>query len=398
MEENPVPEQRAPSLHRLERSPKGPVAISVLESKAGAESFLMLESPPDLDLAASWRALESSYQRALSDAGLDLGTEVFVRLHVSDALNQIAQLRDKISLRGNGGLVSLVGQAPLQRNKIALEAYHVKGRHPCRRRCYPGGQFVVDHGRYQMIWGSFRPGTTGSSASQTTDLLNQLEGVAASHGGSLCHNLLRTWFFVRDIDTNYSGLVEARRELFERCGMTGSTHYVASTGIAGEMQRHDEIVSMDALLECGLDPAQIQFMTAESHLCPTHHYGVTFERGTRITYGDRSHYFISGTASIDKEGQILHEGDLDGQVERTLENIEALLSNQGAHLSDLKQAVVYLRDTSDGARARTLLASLLPHSVPFIVVEGRVCRPGWLVEIEGIAGTSVGDARYANYF
>jgi enamine deaminase RidA (YjgF/YER057c/UK114 family) len=37
-----------------------------------------------------------------------------------------------------------------------------------------------------------------------------------------------------------------------------------------------------------------------------------------------------------------------------LENIEMLLSNQGAHLSDLKQAVVYLRDPSDGARARTL--------------------------------------------
>jgi enamine deaminase RidA (YjgF/YER057c/UK114 family) len=372
--------------------------MSVLESKSGAEYFLTLESPPDLDLAASWKALESSYQWALRDAGLDLGTEVFVRLHVSDALNQIAQLRNRIGLCGNGGLVSVIGQAPLQRNKIALEAYHVKGRHPCRRRFYPGGQLVVEHGSYQMIWGSFRPRATGSSALQTTDLLQQLESVAASHGGSLCDHLLRTWFFVRDIDTNYQGLVEARRELFERWGMTAASHYVASTGIAGEMQRHDEIVAMDALLECGLNPAQIRFMTAESHLCPTHHYGVTFERGTRTTYGDRTHYLISGTASIDKEGQILHEGDLDGQVERTLENIEALLSHQGAHLSDLKQAVVYLRDSSDGARTRMLLASLLPLSVPFIVVEGRVCRPGWLVEIEGIGGIAAGDTRFADYF
>jgi enamine deaminase RidA (YjgF/YER057c/UK114 family) len=372
--------------------------MSVLENKAGAEYFLMLESPPDLDLAASWKALESSYQWALTDVGLDLGTEVFVRLHVSDALNQIAQLRDKIGLRGGGGLVSVIGQAPLERNKIAIEAYHVKGRHPCRRRLYPGGQLVVDHGRYQMIWGSFRPRAIGSAASQTTDLLQQLEGVAASHGCSLSDNLLRTWFFVRDIDTNYQGLVDARRELFERWGMTGATHYVASTGIAGEMQRHDEIVAMDALLECGLDPAQIRFMIAESHLCPTHHYGVTFERGTRTTYGDRTHYFISGTASIDKDGQILHEGDLDAQIERTCENIEALLSNQGVHLTDLKQAVVYLRDSSDGARARMLLASLLPVSVPYIVVEGRVCRPGWLVEIEGIGGTAAGDPRFADYF
>jgi enamine deaminase RidA (YjgF/YER057c/UK114 family) len=319
-------------------------------------------------------------------------------LHVSDALNQIARLKTKLGLRATGGLMSIVGQRPVQNNKIALEAYHVKGRNPCRRRFYPGDQLVIGHGSYQMIWGAFRTRATGSAAAQTTDLLHQLEGVAASHGGSLCDNLLRTWFFVRDIDTHYQGLVDARRELFEGWGMTATTHYVASTGIAGELQRHDEIVAMDAWLECGLDPAQIHFMTAESHLCPTHRYGVTFERGTQTTYGDRAHFLISGTASIDKEGQILHEGDFDGQVERTLENIEALLSARGAHLADLKQAVVYLRDASDGARARLLLASLLPPSLPFIVVEGRVCRPGWLVEIEGIGGTETGDTRFADYF
>ena len=398
MEENPILERNVPSPRRRERSVKSPATVSTLQSSAGVETFLMLESPPDLDLAASWKALESTYQETLKDAGLDLGTEVFVRLHVSDALNQMARLHEKIHLRGQGGLVSLVGQTPLQRNKLALEAYHVKGKRPCLRRCFPGGQFSIDHGNYQMIWGSFRPSTTGSAASQTTDLLQQLEGVAASHGVSIRDDLLRTWFFVRDIDTNYQGLVDARRDLFERHGLTKATHYITSTGIAGEMQRHEDLVALDALLERGLDPAQIRFMTAEDHLCPTHHYGVTFERGTSVVYGDRTHHFISGTASIDHRGDILHPGDLGRQIERTLENVEALLANQGAHLSDLKQAVVYLRDASDGARARMALASLLPRSVPFIVVEGRVCRPGWLVEIEGLAGTSIGDPRFADYF
>jgi enamine deaminase RidA (YjgF/YER057c/UK114 family) len=164
------------------------------------------------------------------------------------------------------------------------------------------------------------------------------------------------------------------------------------------MQHHEELVTMDALLERGLDARQIRFMTAESHLCPTHRYGVTFERGTGVVYGDRTHYFISGTASIDKDGQILHDGDFDKQVERTVENIGVLLAEQGAHLSDLKQAIVYLRDPSEGARARRLLASLLPESVPLVMVEGRVCRPGWLIEIEAIAGTARGDASFADYF
>jgi enamine deaminase RidA (YjgF/YER057c/UK114 family) len=257
---------------------------------------------------------------------------------------------------------------------------------------------VCEHGSYQRVWASLHPDIRGTVAAQTTDLLHQLEGFAQRHGGVLRDNLLRTWFYVRDIDTNYAGLVEARRALFERHEMTAATHYVTSTGIAGEMHRYDDLVAMDALWECGLDPAQIRFMTATSHLCPTHEYGVTFERGTRVTYGDRSHFYISGTASIDKDGRILHEGNLDRQIDRTLENIEVLLSHQGAHLSDLKQAVVYLRDPSDGAKARTLLTLLLPQSVPFILVEGRVCRPGWLVEIEGIAGSTSRDARFNKFF
>jgi len=385
------------SPRRTDRAAKGPAGVSLLESRVGVEGFLMLESPPDLDLADSWKALNSSYHQALGEAGLDLTTEVFARLHVSDALNQNPMLQEKIALRG-GGLVSVIGQSPLQRNKLALEAYHVKGREPCLRRRLPSGEFAVGHGRYEMIWGVFRPGIPGSSAAQTADLLQQLEAVAASHGCPLRDDLLRTWFFVRDIDNNYRGLVEARRDLFERYGMTKATHYVTSTGIAGELKRHDELVAMDALLERGLDPAQIRFMAAEDYLCPTHHYGVTFERGTSVTYGDRTHHFISGTASIDREGKILHEGDLDRQIERTLETIDALLANQGARLSDLKQAVVYLRDPSDGARARRVLGSLLPRSIPRILVEGRVCRPGWLVEIEGLAGTTAGDTRFGNYF
>lgn len=383
---------------RLDRSPKSTVATSTLESEGGIETFVTAESPPNLDLAASWKALESSYHGLMREMGLDLGTEVFVRLHVSDALNQIALLREKVNHRGDRGLVTLIGQSPLQDNKIALEAYHVKARGTCRRRVEPEGHLMIEHGRYRTIWGSFRSQAVGSAALQTAELLRQLERVTARQGGSLYDNLLRTWFFVRDIDTNYSGLVDARRELFRRCGMTDATHYVSSTGIAGEMQHVHELVALDALLELGLAEGQIRFLTAGSHLCPSHQYGVTFERGTRVTYGDRSHFLISGTASIDRAGQILHPGNLDRQVERTLENIEMLLANEGAHLPDLKQAVVYLRDASDGARTRSLLASLLPQSVPFIMVEGRVCRPGWLVEIEGIAGTTSGDAHFADYF
>lgn len=68
---------------------------------------------------------------------------------------------------------------------------------------------------------------------------------------------------------------------------------------------------------------------ARDYLNPTYEYGVTFERGVRVDYGDRSHIFISGTASIDNRGRVVHAGDVRRQTERMWENVEALLREGG---------------------------------------------------------------------
>ncbi|MBP3394116.1 MAG: hypothetical protein J6M38_06340 [Lentisphaeria bacterium] len=51
-------------------------------------------------------------------------------------------------------------------------------------------------------------------------------------------------------------------------------------------------------------------------LFPTALYRGTFERGTRLVPGDRSLCFISGTASIDSKGQVVHPFDVTKQTER----------------------------------------------------------------------------------
>ena len=56
---------------------------------------------------------------------------------------------------------------------------------------------------------------------------------------------------------------------------------------------------MDAYSLLGLQPEQVSYLNDFDRLCATKDYDVTFERGTRIAYADRTHHFISGTASID---------------------------------------------------------------------------------------------------
>lgn len=215
-------------------------------------------------------------------------------------------------------------------------------------------------------------------------MLERYDAWLRSSGMTMADHVVRTWWYVQNIDADYQDLVDARREFFTARRLTADTHYIASTGIAG---RHAEVaakVALDSYAIHGLRPEQVEHLSAPDHLCPTHEYGVTFERATAVAYADRRHVFVSGTASIDRAGRIVRTGDTIGQLDRTLENIEALLGKAGANLGDLAVMLVYLRDPADGPLVEAALRERV-GTVPFVLVEAAVCRPGWLVEIEGIA-------------
>jgi enamine deaminase RidA (YjgF/YER057c/UK114 family) len=108
---------------------------------------------------------------------------------------------------------------------------------------------------------------------------------------------------------------------------------------------------------------------------------VTFERGVSVAYRDRKHIWISGTASIDRKGAIVHPGDALRQLDRTMENVEALLRNAGAALRDSCMFIVYVREPSDLAVAQAAVRERLGETSIQIVV-APVCRPGWLIEVE----------------
>ena len=175
--------------------------------------------------------------------------------------------------------------------------------------------------------------------------------------------------------------------------MTEKIHYIASTGISGRRADPRRIVAVEGYAIAGVGEEQVRFLTAPEHLGPTHAYGVTFERGVSVDLGDRRHLFISGTASIDSRGTVVHPRDIAGQTERTIGNIQGLLADGGATLADLVQMIVYLRDPGDRNPVADYLEGNLP-GIPYILVQASVCRPEWLVEIEGWAVTAGGDARW----
>ena len=218
-------------------------------------------------------------------------------------------------------------------------------------------------------------------------------------------NLVRTWIYVAHIDVNYQGVVEARNDIFRQHGLTADTHYIASTGIGGATPVRHASVAIDFLTYPDIKEEDKKYLQALDHLNPTHEYGVAFERGTRLTLpvhladteekkphlSDtnekkpyKHQYFISGTASIDKKGEVVYKGDVLRQTGRLLENIGALLKDGEATMHDIKYFIIYLRDISDYDSVEALMRQLYPQ-IPHIIVEARVCRPGWLIEMECIA-------------
>ena len=196
--------------------------------------------------------------------------------------------------------------------------------------------------------------------------------------------LVRTWIYVQGVDTHYAGMVRARKEVFDEEGLTEHTHYIASTGIEGRFRLPQSLVYMDAYAIRGMSRGQLNYLHALEYLSPTSNYGVTFERGSIVNYGDRNHIFISGTASIDKHGEILYPQDVMAQAKRALMNILGLLSEGGANFDDLAQLIVYLRDPADYPVIKPFIESMLPE-VPAVYVLAPVCRPGWLIEMECMA-------------
>lgn len=367
------------------------IASRSFDAAAGArEHYISIETPPELPFAEQLRVVERRYAAARDALGLAPESAVFRRVFVSDVMNQAARVRASglFGAPEEGPVaVSIVQQAPLRGAKIALLAYHVSSDAPIAKRNLAPHHILVEMGGRKHLWSTrlcAADTAPASAADQTREVFDDLIDALAGQGGTLRDHCVRTWLYIKDVDVFYQDMVESRTDLFRRQGLTADTHYIASTGIEGACAHRYDLVAMDAYSILGLAPEQISYLNDFDSLCATKDYGVTFERATRVAYGDRAHVFISGTASIDDAGEVVHPGDVLRQLDRALANVEALLRAGRANLGDMMHLTVYLRDPGDYGAVRSRLSERFPD-LPTLIVQGAVCRPEWLIEVEGVA-------------
>lgn len=367
-------------------------SISAFSTTEGTEElYLTLFSNPAADPANALEQLCDSFEAAKKEHDLTDDALCFSRFFFSDIANQHEVFRrSRLCNRLQSGALSLVEQRPCTTGQFALLCYFVSNKHiiPSQtllfKKCE--NRLSIQGTGYSLFFAA------GLSANHPFDAGAQTAGVFQEYGKilqeqnqTLLENTLRTWIFVRDIDNHYKGMTEARKLFFIEQNLTEKTRYLASTGIEAKLEDSRKLVSLDALSIGNIQPEQIIRMEALGNLCPAHSYGVTFERGTRVQFGDRAHLYISGTASIDHQGEVLHPGDVVKQTKRTLDNIEALLKPNGATLEDMMYFILYIRNWKEAPAVIRLFHERVSPRKPFILVEASVCRASWLVEIEGMA-------------
>jgi enamine deaminase RidA (YjgF/YER057c/UK114 family) len=209
----------------------------------------------------------------------------------------------------------------------------------------------------------------------------------ASHAltdrGLSFYDVVRTWIYLRDIDRDYTAFNQGRRRFFEAAGLV---RLPASTGIRAALADGNGPLAMDLYAVGAGGEATVAAMNS-APMGEARDYGSFFARGSLLREAGQRLAFLSGTASIDEQGQIVAPGDAQGQLRCMLANAAGVLEQAGLGLADAVSVTAYLRRASLLSEfRRAAQAAGLPASVPTAIVVANICRPEWLCEIELVAG------------
>jgi enamine deaminase RidA (YjgF/YER057c/UK114 family) len=193
-------------------------------------------------------------------------------------------------------------------------------------------------------------------------------------------DIVRTWFYNNDILGWYDDFNKVRTFFYQECGVY-KNRIPASTGVGVFHPQNAAITAHVLAMQPLTDNFQIT--NVESPLqCSATSYGSTFSRATKVAFPDYEHVYVSGTASINDEGETVCLDDLKGQVLKTFKVVNEILQSCDMSYKDVVSGVVYLKHYDDIARFQEIQKELTLLNFPAIVTENIVCRDNLLFEIE----------------
>jgi len=242
-----------------------------------------------------------------------------------------------------------------------------------------GNWFEDKHARYAYLGDLPGKSGAGSREEQIRAVFKQMMD-ALSMCGMDFSNVVRTWFYNRDILAWYDVFNRVRTEFFRTHGVFDGL-VPASTGIGSANARGTELTA--ALFAVSAKNGQdVKTAAIPSPMqCPALKYGSSFSRAAEILTPDSRRLFVSGTASIAPDGRTVHCGNTKEQVRLTMDVVQAILRLRGMNWDAVRHSLVYVRNIEDVDVFADYCES---HGVtiPYVQTHQTVCRDDLLFEIE----------------
>jgi len=384
----PIAAGKDPSrMHRLLKN----IALQSTEAGDG-QAFLVATAAGEGAAAASAGAAYTLIADALQHQRMEIVHErIFGSLSVAAAVMDAR--RDALGILSAGPVTYIEGAPPWGEGYAGsiIQALSpgsagdvwtiMDGETPCGRGWRRNGS------TYLMLQNVQGPG--GSRPGQARGMFDRAEGILRRNGASY-KDVARTWLYLSGILGWYPEFNKARSEKYGEFGIMpgpGDARLLlpASTGI-GAATPSGAAASMDLLAvrgDCnGTSPVR---KLSNRRQLDAFRYGAAFSRGAVMMEDEVKLIQVSGTAAIDEHGVSLHPGDIRSQIDCTFDRIETLLNQEGAALTDICAATVFVKRPEYASLFWAMAADRGLENFPAVCVVADVCREELLFEIDAEA-------------
>jgi aminoacrylate peracid reductase len=96
--------------------------------------------------------------------------------------------------------------------------------------------------------------------------------------------------------------------------------------------------------------------------------------------------YVSGTLAFDKDNNVAHVGDAEGQTRQVLETIKSVIETAGGTMDDVTMNHIFLTDWANYQTINKVYAEYFPGDKPArYCIQCGLVRPDFLVEIASVA-------------
>lgn len=223
-------------------------------------------------------------------------------------------------------------------------------------------------------------------------MFDRAERILKENGGSY-RNVVRTWIYLADILSWYTGFNKVRNDRYKEYGFlidqsdrveTEKIYLPASTGILGyNCFGAGAVMDLLAIIPQQDNKVKFEQETGKKQKSPFR-YGSAFSRAMKIIEPGNTTVYLSGTASINEEGTTVFKGDTKNQIIKTMEVVEALVGEEEENITikDICTSTIFLKKAEDYKIYREVSGQCGLDNIPTVCIVADVCREDLLFEID----------------